>query len=215
MFVMEKVAPVRGKAVLSKGQTVVLATSNSGKVCELQAYFTDYGLVFKSQKELGVVSIAETGATFIENAIIKARHAAAETGLPALADDSGLMVKALGDAPGVHSARYAGEKATDSQRIEKLLHELAATGNEDRTACFCCALAYFHHAQDAAPLIAFGQWWGSILEQAVGCDGFGYDPIFWVPTHGCSAAQLDADEKNRISHRGIAMRQFMRQLISL
>jgi XTP/dITP diphosphohydrolase len=212
LFVTEKTVPTLGKGVLSKGQTVVLATGNPGKVRELQVYFADRDLIFQSQKELGVSSVAETGTTFIENAIIKARHAAAETGLPALADDSGLMVRALHDAPGIYSARYGGENATDTQRIEKLLCELAATGNPDRTACFCCALAYFRHADDPAPLIAFGQWWGSILEKPVGEDGFGYDPIFWVPTHECSAAQLDTEEKNHISHRGIAMQAFMQQL---
>jgi XTP/dITP diphosphohydrolase len=188
-----------------------LATGNAGKVRELQVYFAGRDLEFKSQKELGVSSVAETGTTFIENAIIKARHAAEVTGLPALADDSGLMVKALDDAPGIYSARYAGVDATDEQRMEMLLQELGATGSSDRTACFCCALAYFRHAKDPAPVLAFGQWWGEIMTSPVGDDGFGYDPIFWVPTHQCSAAQLDAQEKNCISHRGIAMQVLMQQ----
>lgn len=188
---------------------VVLATGNPGKVSELQSYFSEFPIVFKSQQELSVASVAETGTTFIENAIIKARHAAAVTGLPALADDSGLVVNALNGAPGIFSARYAGVNATDQQRIEKLLQELAATGSDDRSASFCCALAYLRHAEDPMPILAVGEWHGSILRKPVGSDGFGYDPVFWVPSHRCSAAQLEQAEKNRISHRGLAMRQFI------
>jgi XTP/dITP diphosphohydrolase len=212
LLATEKEMKKSGKGILSNGKTVVLATGNSGKLCELQAYFNDQTIVFKAQDEFGVQAVAETGTTFIENAIIKARHASEKTGLPALADDSGLMVSALHGAPGVHSARYAGVNATDAERIEKLLHELEKSGDSDRSACFCCALAYFRFAADPAPVIAFGQWWGFILNEPIGVHGFGYDPIFWVPTHLCSAAQLNALEKNRISHRGIAMQRLLNDI---
>ncbi len=194
---------------MSVNTVVVLATGNSGKLTELKSYFSGFSIQFKSQKDLLVNEVAETGTTFIENAIIKARHAAKQTGLPALADDSGLMVDALNGAPGIYSARYAGIHATAEQRIEKLLTELTGM---DRRASFCCALAFLQNAEDPAPIIAFGRWHGSILEKPVGSDGFGYDPIFWVPTHHCSAAQLCVEEKNKISHRGIAMQQFVAQM---
>lgn len=192
---------------MSERQIIALATGNAGKVRELQSYFQAAPVQFKSQKELSVAGADETGTTFIENAILKARHVAKETGLPALADDSGLVVDALGGAPGVYSARYAGVDATDAQRMDKLLAELAIIPQADRSASFCCALAFFRHGDDPAPIIAFGRWYGSILDKPIGTDGFGYDPIFYVPSHHCSAAQLDSEEKNKISHRGIAMQQ--------
>ena len=143
--------------------TVVLATGNQGKLLELQSYFQDFPIQFKSQKELLVSEVEETGTTFVENAIIKARHAAKVTGLPALADDSGLVVSGLNGTPGVYSARYAGLDATDKQRYEKLLQELAATGRSDRGASFCCALAFFRHADDPMPILSIGKWDGLIL----------------------------------------------------
>ena len=197
---------------MSINKTIVLATGNQGKLRELQSYFEGMAIQFKSQKELSVSEVEETGTTFIENAIIKARHAAKETGLPALADDSGIVVPALNGAPGVYSARYAGIEATDERRMEKLIDELAKKNDSDKRAYFCCALAFFRYADDPAPIVSFGKWHGSILDEPVGNDGFGYDPIFWVPTHNCSAAQLDAEKKNKISHRGIAMQQFVVQM---
>jgi XTP/dITP diphosphohydrolase len=201
-----------GGNFLNMDYTVVLATGNPGKLRELGSYFSHLPIHFRSQKELSVSEVEETGTTFIENAVIKARHAAKETGLPALADDSGLVVPALNGEPGIYSARYAGVEATDQQRMEKLLAELEKKGQPDRGAFFCCALAFFRYAEDPVPITAIGQWHGSILHKPAGTDGFGYDPIFSVPTHNCSAAQLNLDEKNRISHRGLAMQQLVPQL---
>ncbi len=194
---------------MSVNTVIVLATGNKGKLSELRSYFTGLPIEFKSQKDLSVSEVEETGTTFIENAIIKARHAAKETGLPALADDSGLMVDALNGLPGVYSARYAGMNATDEQRIEKLLIALSGL---DRQASFCCALAFLRNADDPAPIVAWGRWEGFILEKPIGDHGFGYDPIFWVPTHNCSAAELEIEEKNKMSHRGRAIKQLFNQI---
>jgi len=152
---------------------------------------------------LGVEDVPETGTTFVENAIIKARHAAKVTGLPAIADDSGLVVDALGGAPGIYSARFAGVNATDSDNIDKLLSELA--GSDNRKAHFFCTLVFMRHAGDPVPLVSQGKWEGEILKSREGDGGFGYDPVFNVPSHNCTAAQLDKAEKNRISHRGNAL----------
>ena len=182
---------------------IVLASGNQGKVREFTALFADYGVNVVAQKELGVEDVPETGTTFVENAIIKARHAATVTGLPAIADDSGLVVDALGGAPGIYSARYAGHDALDSDNIDKLLTALAQ--QENRTAHFFCTLVFMRHADDPVPLVSQGKWQGEILKAREGDGGFGYDPIFHVPTHGCTAAQLEKSEKNRISHRGNAL----------
>jgi XTP/dITP diphosphohydrolase len=184
-------------------QKIVLASGNQGKVREFTSLFADYGVDVIAQKELGVHDVPETGTTFVENAIIKARHAAKETGLPAIADDSGLVVDALGGAPGIYSARYAGENATDSDNIDKLLSRLE--GQQNRKAHFFCTLVFMRHADDPVPLVSQGKWLGEILLKRQGDGGFGYDPIFNVPSHKMTAAQLDKAEKNRISHRGKAL----------
>lgn len=185
---------------------VVLATGNNGKVRELACLLADFGLNVVAQTELGVSSADETGLTFIENAIIKARHAAQVTGLPAIADDSGLAVDALGGAPGIYSARYAGEEATDQQNLEKLLVALKDVPDTERQAQFHCVLVYMRHAEDPTPLVFHGSWDGIIARTPAGEGGFGYDPIFFVPSEGRTASQLSREEKSAISHRGQALK---------
>ncbi|HDL6957337.1 TPA: XTP/dITP diphosphatase [Yersinia enterocolitica] len=187
-------------------QKVVLATGNPGKVRELATLLADFGLDVVAQTELGVESAEETGLTFIENAILKARHAAQTTGLPAIADDSGLAVDALGGAPGIYSARYAGVDASDQQNLEKLLVALKDIPDEQRGAQFHCVLVYMRHAEDPTPLVFHGQWPGVIARQPAGEAGFGYDPIFYVPELGKTAAELTRKEKHAVSHRGQALK---------
>ncbi|NDO80618.1 non-canonical purine NTP pyrophosphatase [Citrobacter sp. NCU1] len=187
-------------------QKVVLATGNAGKVRELASLLSDFGLDVVAQTELGVDSAEETGLTFIENAILKARHAAQVTGLPAIADDSGLAVDVLGGAPGIYSARYSGEDATDQQNLEKLLDTLQDVPDDQRQARFHCVLVYMRHAEDPTPLVCHGSWQGVITREAAGNGGFGYDPIFFVPSEGKTAAELSREEKSAISHRGQALK---------
>ena len=190
-------------------QKVVLATGNAGKVRELASLLSDFGLDVVAQTDLGVDSAEETGLTFIENAILKARHAAQITGLPAIADDSGL---AVGGAPGIYSARYAGEDASDQQNLEKLLHTLKDVPDEQRQARFHCVLVYLRHADDPTPLVCHGSWPGVIARTASGNGGFGYDPIFFVPSAGKTAAELTREEKSAISHRGQALKLLLEAL---
>ncbi|WEF11342.1 XTP/dITP diphosphatase [Pectobacterium actinidiae] len=187
-------------------QKVVLATGNPGKVRELASLLADFGLDIVAQTELGVDSAEETGLTFIENAILKARHAAQITGLPAIADDSGLAVDALSGAPGIYSARYAGVDATDQQNLDKLLLTLKDVPDEQRRASFHCVLVYLRHADDPTPIVCHGSWQGVLTHEAAGSGGFGYDPIFFVPELGKTAAELTREEKNAQSHRGQALR---------
>ncbi len=184
---------------------LILASNNQGKLKELQLYLSDLSFTVIPQSEFNVTEVEETGLSFIENAIIKARHAAISTGLPSLADDSGLEIDALQGAPGVISARYAGAEKSDDANIEKVLADLEGVSEDQRTARFHCALALMRHADDPMPLICQGTWEGRILFEKQGDKGFGYDPIFYVPTHNCSAAELPSDTKNDISHRGQAM----------
>ena len=193
-------------------QKVVLATGNAGKVRELASLLNDFGLDVVAQTELGVESADETGLTFIENAIIKARHAAQVTGLPAIADDSGLAVDALGGAPGIYSARFAGVDASDQQNLEKLLLELQDVPDGERQARFHCVLVYMRHADDPTPLVCHGSWQGTIARAPAGSGGFGYDPIFVVPEAGKTAAELSADEKRALSHRGQALKLLLEAL---
>ena len=186
---------------------LVLASSNRGKLAEIQPLLAGSGFSLVMQSELGVADAVEDGASFIENALIKARHACAATGLPALADDSGLMVDALGGAPGLLSARYAGAHGDSAANIRKLLGELGERPDELRTAHFHCAIVLLRHADDPQPLIAEGSWPGRILFAPRGENGFGYDPVFFDPQLQASAAELPADTKNRVSHRGQALRQ--------
>jgi len=185
---------------------IVFASSNAGKIRELQAML-DFEII--PQQTLNISDAAETGLTFVENAILKARHACEVSGLPAIADDSGLEVPALKGAPGIYSARYAGEKASSKDNIAKLLQEMSSLHDEQRQAAFHCVLVFLSHAQDPTPLICQGVWRGSILLEPTGEEGFGYDPVFYVPEQKCSAAQLSLDVKNKISHRGLALQQLL------
>ena len=193
-------------------KTIVLASSNAGKVREFNQLLAGLRLEVVPQSRFDVADAEETGLTFVENAILKARNAAQHTGLPALADDSGLEVDALHGAPGIYSARYAGPKASDAGNLEKLLTMLKDVPEAERGARFQCVLVYLRHALDPTPLICQGTWEGRILTATRGTSGFGYDPVFFVPTHGCSAAQLPADVKNVLSHRGQALRRLVAAL---
>ena len=183
----------------------VLASGNRGKLREIQMLLTDSGIEVVAQGELGVRSVQETGSTFVENALLKARHAALETGLPAIADDSGLAVDALAGAPGIRSARFAGPTADARANVVKLLDALAETPDEQRGARFHCVIVAMLSANDPAPLISYAAWPGVIARAAAGDGGFGYDPIFYDPVLGATAAQLSAEVKNRVSHRGRAL----------
>lgn len=191
---------------------IVLASSNNGKVREINQVLAGLDMVVRPQGEFGVIDAEETGLTFVENAILKARNAAQHTGLPAIADDSGLEVDALAGAPGIYSARFAGEGASDQANLEKLLDALQDTPEENRTARFQCLMVYMRHANDPTPLICQGSWEGRILTAARGSNGFGYDPVFYVPTHDCSSAELPAETKNQLSHRGQALRKLVTAL---
>lgn len=191
---------------------LVLASGNPGKLAEFNALLADVGFEVRPQSEFSVEDAEETGLTFIENAILKARHASLATGLPALADDSGLVVDALGGAPGLYSARYAGEHGNHAANIDKLLHDLRDVPDERRTARFVCVLALLRHADDPQPLIAQGLWEGRILHARQGDGGFGYDPVFFSPTDHMSAAELPAETKNQVSHRGRALAMLLGML---
>ena len=191
---------------------IILASSNQGKVREINQLLAGLDLHVQPQTDHGVPDIEETGLTFVENAILKARNAAQHTGLPAIADDSGIEVDALNGAPGIYSARYAGIGASDQANLEKLLTELGDLPEEKRTARFQCLMVYMRHASDPTPLICQGSWEGRILFEPQGENGFGYDPVFYVPTHDCSSAELPAEIKNSLSHRGQALRQLVNAL---
>jgi XTP/dITP diphosphohydrolase len=192
---------------------LVLASNNAKKMKELNALLAPLGFEIIPQGQLGIPEAEEPHCTFLENALAKARHAAAHSGLPALADDSGLCVDALHGAPGVFSARYAGDPKSDARNNEKLLGHLA--GETNRSAHFYCVLVLVRAANDPQPIIAEGEWHGEILAAQRGADGFGYDPLFYVPTHCQTAAELDADIKNRLSHRGQAMQKLIARLPTL
>jgi len=191
---------------------LVLASDNRGKLNELTALLSDSGFSVVGQGTLGVTPAEETGATFVENAILKARNAALQTGRPAIADDSGLEVNALNGAPGVYSARFAGDHASDSDNVTKLLSRLENIPWEDRNARFRCLMVYLRQADDPAPLICEGTWSGVVTKAPSGQNGFGYDPIFWVPDEGCTAAELDSERKNGLSHRARALRMLVDRL---
>lgn len=191
---------------------IVLASGNPGKLQELAALLAPRGLSVLTQASLGVESAEETGDSFAANALLKARHAALLTGLPALADDSGIEVDALQGRPGVWSARYAGEHASDSENLNKLLRELHAVPAERRTARYQCVIALVRSASDPQPLLAHGTWEGSIVTAPRGAGGFGYDPIFQPRAADCTAAQLTAQQKNSVSHRAQALRELTKHL---
>lgn len=196
---------------------IVLASSNPGKLREIGQLLAGLHLSVVPQSDFNVPDADETGLTFVENSILKARHAADLTGLPAIADDSGIEVDALNGAPGIYSARYAGneDKGGDHANLEKLLIALKDVPEEKRSARFQCLMVYMRHKADPTPLIFQGTWEGRILFEPQGEGGFGYDPVFFVPNHDCSAAQLTPDQKNAISHRGQALRQLVEALENL
>lgn len=194
---------------------IVLASGNQKKLLELQSLLSGMAMEVFPQSQFSIPDAIEDGLSFVENAIIKARHATRLSGLPAIADDSGIAVDALHGKPGIYSARFAGEHANDANNNLKLLELLADVPEEQRTAQFHCVLVFMRHADDPVPLICHGVWPGSILFSPRGENGFGYDPLFWVPTHQCSSAELDKEEKNRISHRGQAMRLLLKEMLLL
>ncbi|MEQ1543516.1 RdgB/HAM1 family non-canonical purine NTP pyrophosphatase [Methyloglobulus sp.] len=189
----------------SKIHQIVLASNNLGKIREIQALLPSYSII--PQSEFIQSEAEETGVTFVENALLKARHAAQHCHLPVLADDSGLVVDALSGAPGIFSARYAGIGASDQDNVNKLLVALNGVALEERTARFICVMVLIEHATDPVPVIAQGIWEGRILFHPTGSNGFGYDPVFWVSDHNCASAELSAEVKNSLSHRGQALRQ--------
>lgn len=190
---------------------IVLASNNSGKLREIQAVLSDLNLSLLPQSQFNVVEAEETGLSFVENAILKARNCCEQTGLPALADDSGLEIEYLRGEPGIYSARYAGKDATDQDNVAKVLDVLANVPKQQRQARFYCVIAYMRHANDPTPIIAQGYWQGEILLAPQGENGFGYDPIFYVPSESVSAAQLPANVKNKISHRAMALKNLVTQ----
>lgn len=190
---------------------IVLASGNVGKLRELSQILSPLGLKLIAQSDLNVPEAEETGLSFVENAIIKARNAALFTGLPAIADDSGIEVDALHGAPGIYSSRYAGPDASDTDNINALLDAMKEVPETERTARFQCVVVFMRHAEDPTPLICQGSWQGQILQSPLGDEGFGYDPIFWVSETDCTAAELSPEQKHAISHRGKAMRQFMEE----
>lgn len=187
-------------------KTLVLASSNPGKVREINQMLAGLDLSVVPQSDFKVIDAEETGLTFIENALLKARNATRHTGLPAIADDSGLEVDYLNGAPGIYSARYAGKNASDELNLRKLLDDLVGIPEAERTARFQCLMVYLRHEFDPTPVICQGTWEGRLLLEPRGANGFGYDPIFFVPTHNCSSAELPPEVKNKLSHRGQALR---------
>ena len=190
---------------------LVLASNNQGKINELSRMLAELDIEVLPMSDFDIPSPEETGTTFVENAILKARYVSEKTGLPALADDSGLSVDALEGAPGVYSARFAGEDATDSDNNQKLLSAMRVH-QEHRSAHFHCVLAFFRTASDPTPIICDGTWHGEILHKPLGEDGFGYDPLFWVPETHTSSAQLSPEQKNKLSHRAKALAEFKQKL---
>lgn len=191
---------------------IVLASGNPGKVHEINQMLAGLHLAVVPQSDFEVTEAEETGLTFVENALLKARNAARFTQLAAIADDSGLEVDALRGAPGIYSARYAGSGAGDNANLLKLLEDIKKVPDEKRSARFQCVLVYLRHEQDPTPIICQGTWEGRLLRAPVGDNGFGYDPIFFVPTHNCSSAQLPPETKNALSHRGQALRKLVAAL---
>lgn len=197
---------------MTKDKKIVLASNNAGKVREINAMLSGLDLQVISQSEFSVPEIEETGLTFVENALLKARHAARLTGLPAIADDSGIEIPALQGQPGIYSARYAGVGASDEANLYKLINEIKKLPEDQRQARFVCLMVFLRHAEDPVPLIAEGIWDGIAVTAPKGQNGFGYDPMFYVPAHNCTSAELPPEIKNRISHRGQALQKLIAQL---
>ncbi len=192
--------------------TIVLASGNQGKVTEIEGLLAPLGVSVETQSKYDVPDVEETGLTFVENAIIKARNAALHSGLPALADDSGIEVDALNGAPGIYSARFSGEGATDALNNVHLLEQLKNTPEAERIARYQCVLVYMRHAEDPTPIICQGSWEGRILTEPAGDGGFGYDPLFWVESDQCAAAQLTKERKSQLSHRAKALACLLERL---
>ena len=197
------------------GKTIVLATGNPGKVRELQELLADTGYEIRPQSDYATPEAIEDGLGFVENALIKARNASRHTGLPAIADDSGIAVDALNGAPGIYSARYAGKQASDEQNLQLLLNNIEHVEDSQRSARFICLMVYVRHAEDPTPVICEGIWEGRLIREPMGDNGFGYDPIFFVPEKNCTSAQLSADEKNAMSHRGKALHCLVERLAKI
>jgi XTP/dITP diphosphohydrolase len=196
-------------------QKIILASGNAGKLREFQQLLGGCGFDIHPQSDFFSELAEETGLTFVENALLKARYACSKTNLPAIADDSGIEVDALNGRPGIYSARYAGVDANDEKNNALLLEELINIPDEKRTARYHAVLVYMRHAEDPTPVICHGIWEGMILAEPRGSGGFGYDPLFYVPTHDCASAELSKEEKNRISHRGKAMRELLEKMSQL
>ncbi|OQX32131.1 MAG: non-canonical purine NTP pyrophosphatase, RdgB/HAM1 family [Candidatus Sedimenticola endophacoides] len=195
-----------------RGERIVLASNNEGKVREINQLLADEVIEVVPQRAFDIPEAEETGLSFVENAILKARNAARLSGLPAIADDSGIEVDALKGAPGIYSARFAGPGSSDRENNQKLLQALDGVPESGRGARFQCVMVYMRHADDPTPLICQGTWEGRILEAPQGENGFGYDPLFLVPEQGCTSAELQAEQKNRLSHRGQALRRLIEAL---
>lgn len=195
---------------LIKDKQVVLASNNKGKVREINAVLEELSIKVTPQSEFNVEEAEETGLSFVENALIKARNAAEHTNHPTIADDSGIEVPALDGRPGIYSARYAGIDASDEENLNKLINDIKDLSEEDRMAQFVCVMVYMRHANDPIPVISQGIWKGTLLTEPRGKNGFGYDPIFFVHTHGCCSAELSPEVKNQLSHRGQALRQLVK-----
>lgn len=200
---------------MPRAKQIVIASNNDGKLREIKALLAALDISIVSQSEFGVSDADETGLSFVENAIIKARHAASLTSLPAIADDSGIEVDVLNGEPGIYSARYAGVGASDEENLQLLLDKVKQTAVQQAAARFQCVMVYLRHAQDPTPVIAQGTWEGYIVTEAKGENGFGYDPIFYVPGHACTSAQLPAEIKNSISHRGQALHLLLENLSAI
>ncbi len=194
---------------------IVLASNNTGKVKEINALLASHELTVIPQQDFSVEDAIENGLSFIENAIIKARHAARKTSLPSIADDSGLEVSALNGQPGIYSARYAGAGASDETNLQKLINEIKNVSETKRHARFVCVMVYVRHANDPVPIISQGFWEGEIIDEPRGENGFGYDPIFFLPDRGCTSAELESSVKNKLSHRGQALRGLVPGIIKL
>ncbi len=193
-------------------QAIVLASNNPGKTKEINDLLADSAFKLLPQADFAVVEVAETGLTFVENALLKARNAAQYATLPVIADDSGIEVPVLKGRPGIYSARYAGAGASDEANVEKLINAIKPLTKADRKARFVCVMVYLRHAEDPTPIIAHGIWHGVVVTKPRGENGFGYDPVFYVPTHDCVAAELPPAIKNQLSHRGQALKQLVEQI---
>lgn len=200
---------------MNQVKKIVLASNNSGKVREINSMLSGSGIEVVSQSDFNVPEIEETGLTFVENALLKARNASQHTGLPAIADDSGIEIPALNGAPGIFSARYAGAGASDEDNLQKLISEVKKLPEEKRQARFVCLMVYLGHVKDPVPLIAEGIWNGIAITEPRGNNGFGYDPIFFVPAHDCTSAELSPEVKNQLSHRGQALRDLVKRMQSV